>query len=185
MEQVFDRLKLFIKLISESNELFSPDLSVFLVCLHEFDIELFNNLKKFSFNLNYTIDYFGVLHHTERLFYELYKKENKLDRNTIPVVPKIKLFSTDDDRINIEDNLDRFFINENRPDYLKNQWITEIIKYLNFNPIDNNSRILIKICTHNEKYWKNMEDIDTSTSFDIEKFRNNYFERMDFLIRFS
>lgn len=186
MEQVFDRLKLFIKLISESNELFSPDLSVFLVCLHEFDIELFNNLKKFSFNLNYAIDYWGVLSHTERLFYKLYKKENKLDRNTIPVVPKIKLFSTDGDRINIEDNLDRFFIIENRPDYLKNQWITEIINYgKNANSIDNNARILIKICTHDEKYWKSLEDIDTSTSFDIEKFRNNYFERMDFLIKFS
>ena len=58
MEQVFDRLILFSKSILNTNELFSPDLAVLLVCVHEFDLKIYNELKNNNFitPLSCTID---------------------------------------------------------------------------------------------------------------------------------
>jgi len=44
MEQVFDKLFLFIKQLASGSELFSPDLAVFLICLHEFDVKLYKKI---------------------------------------------------------------------------------------------------------------------------------------------
>ena len=46
MAQVFDRLVLFIRQIANSNQLFSPDLAVLLICLHEFDNQIYTLLCK-------------------------------------------------------------------------------------------------------------------------------------------
>src|SRR5699024_916163 len=51
MEQVFDRLVLFSKNILSSNELYSPDLAVLLVCLHEFDLKIYDKLRLSSFRV--------------------------------------------------------------------------------------------------------------------------------------
>lgn len=55
MEQVFDRLTIFIKQIASGHEIFSPDLAVFLVCLHEFDIRIFNALRNAPYPVNQSI----------------------------------------------------------------------------------------------------------------------------------
>lgn len=113
MEQIFDRLVLFTKQIANSKEIFSPDLAVFLVCLHEFDINLYKNIK-----IQPYIGY-SLIHYMSNLDLKLSKttqlKINQFNRNIAPSLFKQETYSINaNNRISHEelnDNVDRFFRN--------------------------------------------------------------------------
>lgn len=196
MEQVFDRLILFIKEIAGSSEFFSPDLAVFLVCLHEFDLKLFETLKG-SQDKVYG-EHGGVLYniyaHTNKdsYAYKLYgnkaiERFDELKRSIVPIVPKVENFSIissgNNYKILITDNLDRFFkVEEGQEHSLKWLLETEVLGHCNI--MNNNKRISLIQHDRREERWKKIPD-DIVPDFNLEKFRNSYFEKMDFLSHFS
>lgn len=164
MEQVFDRLTMFIKQISSGYEIFSPDLAVFLVCLHEFDVRIFNALRNDPTSASQpilsTISY-GELSYARSVFGSKYhEKFNSFDRNSVPKLPEIEGYSFYTcvnlaHKNYISDNVDRFFYS------IEQNWIYEQ------NAIDTNG-----VLTPN-------------TNFNLEKFKQNYFDKMDFLSHFE
>ena len=164
MEQVFDRLIMFIKQIAASHELFSPDLAVFLVCLHEFDVRIFNALRNAPSPANQsilsTISY-GELSYAKRVFgSEYHEKFNSFDRNLAPKLPEFEGYSFYTSantayKDYLLDNVDRFFYP------IEQNWIYEQ------NAIDTNGLLTLE------------------TEFNLEKFKQSYFDKMDFLSRFE
>ncbi|MBQ6110164.1 MAG: hypothetical protein IJL05_02175 [Alphaproteobacteria bacterium] len=202
MEQVFDRLVLFSKNILSNNELFSPDLAVFLVCLHEFDLKIYNQLRmstsriygqhggvlKHIYNSNKTDFSFARSIYTNKADTMF----GDLNRNIIPKLPVIRGFSAimglgNTDTTIIHDDIDRFFVAEESQKHPLN-WIVEIQNHETgeFSIIQNNGRITVIINSKRDSKWKELPtDVDTATSFDLEKFRKNYFDKMDFISNFK
>lgn len=164
MEQVFDRLTMFIKQIASGHEIFSPDLAVFLVCLHEFDVRIFNALRNnhtsASQSILSTISY-GELSYARRVFGSGYhEKFNSFDRISVPKLPEIESYSfytcvNPTHKNYILDNVDRFFYP------IEQNWIYE----------------------QNAINTKGV--LTPNTSFNLEKFKQNYFDKMDFLSHFE
>ena len=194
MEQTFDRLTLFTKKLYSSNELFSPDLAVLLVCLHEFDSNIYNKLRK---DCNVYGQNNGVIRKiynigdTGSLAYRIYDKQSfemfdRFDRNISPRVPVLEDFSSIGSSVFINDNVDRFFNTEpNQPGSLK-----LVIEFQDNNNVEPNNidtnRVLATIISskRDEKWEKPDPDINTAEGFDLIKFRQNYFSKMDFISHF-
>lgn len=129
MEQVFDRLIMFIKQIAAGHELFSPDLAVFLVCLHEFNISMFHELRNNPNPITRPLlsEISGRFSYSKEVFGDKYfKKFYPFDRNIAPVLLEICTFSyfsknqNVDDKIFIMDNIDRFFILKHKIGFVNN-----------------------------------------------------------------
>lgn len=202
MEQVFDRLVLFSKNILSNKELFSPDLAVFFVCLHEFDLNIYNKLRisttkiygqhggmlKHIYNPNHTEFSFARTIYTNQADTMF----RKLNRNIIPEVPVIRGFSAITGLGNtnmsiIHDDIDRFFVAEESQKHPLT-WIVEIQNHETgeFSTIQNNGRVAVTINSKRDAAWKEPPaDIDTATQFDLEKFRKDYFDKMDFISNFK
>lgn len=87
----------------------------------------------------------------------------------------------------IHDDIDRFFVAEESQKHPLN-WIVEIQNHETgeFSIIQNNGRITVIINSKRDSKWKELPtDVDTATSFDLEKFRKNYFDKMDFISNFK
>lgn len=201
MEQVFDRLVLFTRNILNSDELFSPDLAVLLVCLHEFDLKIYNVIRTTTITVH--ASYRGLLSYiyntsktSNSVARDIYKDEAdkmfyKLNRDIIPTLPQIRGFSTRSSTLSdiqvIYDDVDRFFVTTNQ----QNNPLEWIIEANDKNSgvqsiIQNNGRITIIISSKHDAAWKEPPpDIDTASSFNLEKFRQSYFDKMDFLSSFK
>ena len=201
MEQVFDRLVLFTRNILNGDELFSPDLAVLLVCLHEFDLKIYNVMRTTSIQNH--ASYRGVLNHIynkstndysiARYVYadEADKMFGPLNRDIIPKIPQILEFSTapsgpNNTQIIIHDDVDRFFVTTDFKHPLK--WIIEIqdketgIQSM----IKNDGKIALITNSKRDSRWKEIPpDIDTASDFDLAKFRQSYFDKMGFLSSFK
>ena len=123
--------------------------------------------------------------------YKLYDKNWKEkfgpeELNLIPTIPNIDGFSTigsaDNIRKIIRNNVDRFF-KKDENDLTK--WIREEQIYGQKRAINNKQRLIKIVYTVDEKRWENKKDFDNITNFDISAFKNLYFNKMDFLSRFS
>lgn len=202
MEQVFDRLFLFSKTILDSDELYSPDLAVFLVCLHEFDLKMYDKLRMSTTRIYG--QYGGILKHiynpnqTEFSFARsIYTNKadtmfGELNRNIIPKVPAIRGFSAimglgNTDMTIIHDDIDRFFVAEESQKHPLT-WLVEIQNHETGerSMIQNNGRIAVIINSKRDAKWeKTPADVDTATQFDLEKFRKDYFDKMDFISNFK
>ena len=192
MEQVFDRLTLFSKEILGSDILFSPDLAVLLVCLHEFDLTLYSKLREKGF-IGYSDHLLSLIIGTQTsIAFKIYDKSSfdmvdKFDRSLIPECPQIPDFSIlanqSQTRVVIHDNVERFFIQD--PDNpLK--WLRDAVVDHQKNPIDNNCRIGVVVRSKSNADWVEIEpDINTESKFDLEKFRKDYFTKMDFISNFK
>lgn len=192
MEQVFDRLVLFTKTIADTDMLFSPDLAVYCICLHEFDLKIYTRIKnKNSLNHNeYSLSL--IAGNASSISYELYKGESfekfaKLNRTLIPKCPEIPDFSIIDNpnhpEIFIYDNVDRFFVID-RENPLK--WLRDAVVDHQKNPIDNKCRIGIVAHSKAEAKWVNIEpDIDTESKFNSEQFKQTYFAKIEFISNFK
>ncbi len=192
MEQVFDRLVLFTKTIADTDMLFSPDLAVYCICLHEFDLKIYTRIKnKNSLNHNeYSLSL--IAGNASSISYELYKGESfekfaKLNRTLIPKCPEIPDFSIIDNpnhpEIFIYDNVDRFFVID-RENPLK--WLRDAVVDHQKNPIDNKCRIGIVAHSKAEAKWVNIEpDIDTESKFNLEQFKQTYFDKIEFISNFK
>lgn len=189
MEQAFDRLVLFSKSFLQNDILYSPDLAVFLVCLHEFDLEIYRKLKNKGSISSSEHLYSTILGNNTSIAYKLYNKdayercEKHIDRTLVPECPLIPHYSTYDNAQNprkiILDNVERFFIQET-DNPLK--WLRDATIDKNTNPIDNKCRIGCVIHSNNEPQWNTpIPNTDTESNFDLMKFRQNYFDRMDFI----
>ena len=167
MEQVFDRLVMFIKQIAIGHELFSPDLAVFLVCLHEFDVKVYNAMKVNKDPYGYPIinrnhSDLGVFYFTKKIYGDkAYKMLEVFDRNIAPELLEIGTFSyffqdrNTKNKFFIKDNIDRFF-------YIEEQnWLRE-------------------------QYALRTQNVLTpETNFNLGNFKQNYFDKMDFLSHFE
>ncbi len=202
MEQVFDRLVLLSKNILSSNELYSPDLAVFLVCLHEFDLKIYNKLRQSSSKIYG--QHGGLLKH----IYNANKRESslarsvyedkaddmfgKLDRNIIPKVLEIPGFSTTESQgqtylVIIHNDVDRFFVVEESQKHPL-AWIIEVQdnEFGTRSMVQNNGRIAVIINSKRDAKWKEPPaDIDTATQFNLEQFRKDYFNKVDFISNFK
>lgn len=202
MEQVFDRLVLFSKNILSSNELYSPDLAVLLVCLHEFDLKIYDKLRLSSSKVYG--QHGGLLRHiyntnkhdfsfSRSIYGE--KADNmfgELNRTLISKVPEIPGFSTTE-RSNqtysviIHDDVDRFFAAEESQEHPLT-WIVEIQDFESGkrSMVQNNGRIAVITNSKRDAAWKDLPaDIDTASQFDLEQFKKNYFDKMDFISNFK
>ena len=187
MEQTFDRLCMFVKAISASKELFSPDLAVLLVCLHEYNIKIYNYFRNYKGKV------------IEELCSQISKnkdyideKEIIFDRNCISKAPHVlgysveEIPSSNNIKVVIEDNVDRFFIERSVEEHpLK--WIAEMYEYnIGRNAILNNQRIaLITYSQQNSQWEETKPDIRTIDKFNLNKFKKSYFEKMDFISHFD
>ena len=196
MEQVFDRLVLFIKNILANNVLFSPDLAVFLVCLHEFDLVIYTKLKQKGY-IGYDENIQTVIIGSNTsLAYSIYDKNSfskvsgVLDSNIVPNVHTYPGFSSSQSesdltssRICIRHNVDRFFKAD------KNTamgFITDTTEFGKSNQIDNGGRITIVRQPQTDSQWKTPPpDIDTASDFDLDVFKQVYFENVEFVSNFS
>ncbi len=196
MEQVFDRLVLFIKNILANNVLFSPDLAVFLVCLHEFDLAIYTKLKQKGY-IGYDENMQTVIIGSNTsLAYSIYDKNSfskvsgVLDSNIVPKVHTYPGFSSSQpesdltsSRICIHHNVDRFFKAD------KNTamgFITDTTEFGESNQIDNGGRIIIVRHPQTDSQWKTPPpDIDTASDFDLDVFKQVYFENVEFVSNFS
>ena len=202
MEQVCDRFVLFSNNILRRNVLFSPDLAVFLVCLHEFDLQIYNKLRTGS-NKVYG-QHGGLLKHiyctskTENsIARSIYKDDadsmfGDLNRTIIPKVPEILGFSSlgtseQQSMVVIRDNIDRFFaVEESQKHPLA--WIIEIQNHETgtYSMVQNNGRIAVITHSKRDTAWKEPSvDIDTAPQFDLMHFRQVYFDNMDFIANFK
>lgn len=202
MEQVFDRLVLFSKNILSSNELYSPDLAVLLVCLHEFDLKIYDKLRLSSFRVYG--QHGGLLRHiynTSRNDFSFARSVyadkaddmfGTLNRTLIPKVPEIQGFSTTEPTgqtyiVIIHDDVDRFFVAEESQKHPL-AWIVEIQDFESGvrSMVQNNGRIAVVTNSKRDAAWKDgPADIDTATQFNLEQFRKNYFDKMDFVSNFK
>lgn len=192
MEQVFDRLVLFTKTIADTDMLFSPDLAVYCICLHEFDLKIYTRVKnKNSLNHNeYSLSL--IAGSTSSISYELYREESfnkfaNLNRILIPKCPGIPDFSITNNQYNpqiiICDNIDRFFVID-RENPLK--WLSDAVVDHQKNPIDNKCRIGIIAHSKAEAKWVNIEpDINTESKFNLEQFKQTYFDKIEFISNFK
>ncbi|MDE6478152.1 MAG: KAP family NTPase [Alphaproteobacteria bacterium] len=192
MEQIFDRLTLFSKEVLGSDILFSPDLAVLLTCLHEFDLKLYSKLREKGF-IGYSDHLFSLIIGTNTsMAFKLYEKDSfdmidKLDRKLVPTCPQIPDFSTlngsNQTRVIINDNVERFFVQD--PDNPK-KWLLDAVVEHQKNPIDNKCRIGIVIHPKSNAMWEDVEpDINTAAQFNLEQFRKDYFDKMDFISNFK
>ena len=165
MEQVFDRLILFIKQISISNELFSPDLATLLICVHEGDSEIFMRLKNTKNCNTYIIEQLFA-HNTISYTYQVYKdlafsKFKEFSRKIAPKLIDVATYSCNISSQNrqlqqeIYDNVDRFY--RDNPE----RWLYEQ------DAIETNGTL-----TYDKK-------------FDREKFKKSYCKHIDFISRFE
>ena len=165
MEQVFDRLVLFIKQIAIGYELFSPDLATFLVCLHEFDYEIYNKLRNKSNQLKFYPEKQLLVSDIDSYISDNKKNKinivpNGINRDWAPIIsPEFEGYSVfliplGDKKI-IRDNVDRFF-DFNDYDYLVENGV-----------LDTNGVLV------------------SSNKFDVDQFRKLYFIKMDFITRFK
>jgi hypothetical protein len=196
MEQVFDRLVLFARQISTSNEFFSPDLSVLLVCLHEFDINIYNRLRYHGSVIQMGVikQILGIQNSLAILEYgdskDTHEKFDKFDRELTPEAPQVEGYSTtynnsNGSKIIIRDNVDRFFKVEFDQKHALT-WIIEVDNCGAKNTLENNGRILYKVYSKGDgKFIDIPPDVNTAETFDLEKFRQSYFSKMDFISRFS
>lgn len=202
MEQVFDRLVLFSKNILSSNELYSPDLAVLLVCLHEFDLKVYDKLRLSSFRVYG--QHGGLLRHiynTSRNDFSFARSVyadkaddmfGTLNRTLIPKVPEIQGFSTTEPTgqtyiVIIHDDVDRFFVAEESQKHPL-AWIVEIQDFESGvrSMVQNNGRIAVVTNSKRDAAWKDgPADIDTASRFDLEQFKKNYFDKMDFISNFK
>ena len=192
MEQTFDRLVLFSKELLGSNTLFSPDLAVLLVCLHEFDLQIYSKLKEKEIT-GYSDSLFHIIIGSQTsIAFKLYDRASfdmidKLDRKLIPECPNIPDFSAigtqNQTRLVIHDNVERFFIiDADNP--LK--WLRDATIDRQKNPIDNKCRIGLVVHSKDEEKWVKIEpDINTESAFDLKEFRQSYFAKMDFISNFK
>ena len=167
MEQVFDRLIMFIKQIASGHELFSPDLAVFLVCLHEFDTKVFDAMcrSKEIYDCpitNMNEDDPGVFYVTKKIYGDkAHEMLKSYDRNITSELPELCTFSyffenqNSEEIIFIKDNVDRFFY-------------PQTINWLY------------------EQYGMSTTGVLTiKTRFNLESFKKTYFDKMDFLSHFE
>lgn len=202
MEQVFDRLVLFSKNILSSNELYSPDLAVLLVCLHEFDLKIYDKLRLSSFRVYG--QHGGLLRHiynTSRNDFSFARSVyadkaddlfGTLNRTLIPKVPEIQGFSTTEPTgqtyiVIIHDDVDRFFVAEESQKHPL-AWIVEVQDFESGvrSMVQNNGRIAVITNSKRDAAWKDgPADIDTASQFNLEQFRKNYFDKMDFVSNFK
>ena len=86
----------------------------------------------------------------------------------------------------IEDNVDRFFNIEPAPAHSL-KWIAEIDQYdAGCNAILNNQRIALITYSKRDAQWENPKpDINTVDTFDLERFKQSYFAKMDFISHFE
>ena len=196
MEQVFDRLVLFIKNILANNVLFSPDLAVFLVCLHEFDLAIYTKLKQKGY-IGYDENMQTVIIGSNTsLAYSIYDKNSfskvsgVLDNNIVPKVHAYPGFSSSQpesdltsSRICIHHNVDRFFKADTNTSM---GFITDTTEFGESNQIDNGGRITIVRHPQTDSQWKTPPpDIDTASDFDLDVFKQVYFENVEFVSNFS
>jgi len=162
MEQVFDRLTLFVKQISLGSEIFSPDLAVFLICLHEGDIKIFDRVRKIQ---NCSKSIWEELFETavSSVAYQIYKDEafskfKKINRKIAPEVIPVAAYSYLMQQGNgyriIQDNVDRFYISS--PDV----WLFQ----------------------HDAI---NTYDVLKNRDFDKEQFKDSYCKHIDFISHFE
>lgn len=189
MEQVFDRLTLFTKSILSENELFSPDLAVMLVCLHEFNITIYNAIKIRQYITDTGKSLLGaILDEINKLYDKNYIWEHfRADKNVVPSeVPNINNFSTvgSSDYLtkHIHHNVDRFFKKWDN-DNLK--WIREEDIHKQKSTICNNHRLIKIEYTDDEIKWGGKKNFDNTSDFDIDAFKQTYFEKMDFIANFK
>ncbi len=202
MEQVFDRLVLFSKNILSNNELYSPDLAVLLVCLHEFDLKIYDKFRLSSSKVYG--QHGGVL----KNIYNISKADSSiarsiygdkadtmfgtLNRNLIPKVPEILGFSTigsygQQNMVIIHDDIDRFFAAEESQQHPLT-WIAEVQNHETgeYSMVQNNRRVAVIINSKRDAAWKEPPvDIDTASQFDLAGFRKRYFDKMDFISNFE
>ena len=196
MEQVFDRLVLFIKNILANNVLFSPDFAVFLVCLHEFDLAIYTKLKQKGY-IGYDENMQTVIIGSNTsLAYSIYDKNSfsivsgVLDNNIVPKVHAYPGFSSSQpesdltsSRICIHHNVDRFFKADKNTSM---GFITDTTEFGESNQIDNGGRITIVRHPQTDSQWKTPPpDIDTASDFDLDVFKQVYFENVEFVSNFS
>lgn len=168
MEQIFDRLVLFVKQIASSHELFSPDLAVLLICLHEHDLDAYRLLWKTtdyaSGSIIHKISSAAIGSYAYTLYKENYSEHfSVFDRLIAPVIPSYQTYSvkpqvglvSTSSQQKLLDNVDRFF----QPS--SEDWVSE--QYA----IDNGGLVMPEM------------------KFDVVKFRENYFNRMDFISHFD
>lgn len=156
MEQIFDRLVLFTKQIANSKEIFSPDLSVFLICLHELDLNIYNSIK------NQPEISSSIIYHIDVLKLNIPKdstlKIKNFNRTIAPSIYKNPTYSFYNNEhrqtISITDNVDRFFRNNDEG------WFK----------IGNALSI---------------GDIKLPNDFDPKEFLKKYCDRMDFIAHFD
>lgn len=202
MEQVCDKLVLFSNSILRKDVLYSPDLAVFLVCLHEFDLKIYNKLRTRSDSVYG--QHGGLLKHIyctskneNSIARSIYKDNadsmfDDLNRTIIPKVPEILGFSSlgaseKQNTVIIRDDIDRFFaVEESQKHPLT--WIIEIQNHETgiYSMIQNNGRIALTIHSKRDSAWKEPPaDIDTASQFDLMRFRQIYFDSMDFISNFK
>lgn len=187
MEQVFDRLVMFTKEIAASSELFSPDLAVLLVCLHEFDISIYNQLRNYNGKVINEIS--SQISKSKK---DLGDREVEFDRSFVPEAPHVLGYSVDQTppsvviKVFIEDNVDRFFNIEPAP-ISPLEWIAEVDQYgIGCNAILNNQRIALITHSKRDAQWENPKpDINTVDTFDLDRFKQSYFAKMDFISHFE
>ena len=163
MEQVFDRLVLCAKQISLGNQLFSPDLATFLICIHEADTEMFNYVRRTKHCNTYILEELFA-NNVSSVAYQIYKdkafkKFKKINRKIIPEVVPVPAYSYamkngDGNRI-IQDNVDRFY-KDNPETWLYQQGA---------------------INTYDVLTYKN--------DFDKEQFKEDYCKHIDFIAHFD
>lgn len=155
MEQVFDRLIMFIKQIAAGHELFSPDLAVFLVCLHEFDVKVYDALCHSDETYVHPItnmnkDDPGVFYFTKQIYGDrVHEMLNQIDRSITPELLEIGSFSY-------------FFLDEdiNEKYSLKIISIDSFMRMHRFGFM-NNMPLIHKMCLHLKQIliWKNSSKI--------------------------
>ena len=172
--------------------MFSPDLAVLLVCLHEFDLQIYSKLKEKEIT-GYSDSLFHIIIGSQTsIAFKLYDRASfdmidKLDRKLIPECPNIPDFSAigtqNQTRLVIHDNVERFFIiDADNP--LK--WLRDATIDRQKNPIDNKCRIGLVVHSKDEEKWVKIEpDINTESAFDLKEFRQSYFAKMDFISNFK
>lgn len=163
MEQVFDRLVLFVKQIHSSKELFSPDLAVFLVCVHEANLESFEQIRntdKAHSSIVQTAISSAYANKTNN-YKKTYKKFEKIDRSIVPEIFMLAGYSSIIDHSKEEaqriifDNVDRFYVSNSEV------WLSES------GVVDTKKLIVYQ------------------GGFDAQKFRENYCKHIEFISHFE
>ena len=161
------------------------DLAVLLACLHEFDINIYNKLRNYNGKVIKEIS-------SQMSNNNLGDREIEFDRSFVPSAPYVLGYSVNQtppsEAINvlIEDNVDRFFNIEPAPAHSL-KWIAEVDQYdAGCNAILNNQRIALITYSKRDAQWENPKpDINTVDTFDLDRFKQSYFAKMDFISCFE